>query len=143
MANIGPMIKTAAKVLTTSVAILSALKENPQVGEKAGEALEKVRSAANSRSPKQRFEAKLAAIETCADAVGTEFGQPAEAEKWRREAAALRVRADLVWNAGSGKQRRRDMKSINDRTTALLQKMNERLASLTAHDDRAEELNPA
>lgn len=131
MANLGTILKTAGSVLAASAAILATLKENPQLTEGATKALDKVKAATNSQNPKLRFEAKLAAIDACADAVEANFGDHEEASKWRREAAALRVRGDLTWHAHHGKQRRKAMRLLNEETTVVLAHINERLTQLT------------
>lgn len=131
MANLGMIIRTAGSVLAASAAILATIKENPQLAEGATKALDKVKSATNSQNPKLRFEAKLAAIDACADAVETNFGNVEEAGNWRREAAALRVRGDLTWNAHQGKERRAAMRGLNEETAQVLARINERLTQLT------------
>ncbi len=131
MANLGTILKTAGSVLAASAAILATLRENPQLTEGATKALNKVKAATDSQNPKLRFEAKLAAIDACADAVEANFGKNEEAGTWRREAAALRVRGDLTWNAHHGKQRRRSMRALNEETSTVLAHINERLAQLT------------
>lgn len=131
MANLGLILKTAGSVLAATAAVLTALKENPQLSKTATNALGKVRDAARSRNPKERFEAKLTAIDACATAVDTEFGRDAEAQTWRRQAAALRLRADLAWSTHRGKQRRTAMRTLNEETSTLLDQINHRLASLT------------
>lgn len=131
MANIVPVIKTALKVVTASAAVLKALDDNPRISEKAGDVLAKAKEAAASRSPKRRFEAKMTAIEACAEAAESEFGETERAEQWRKQASALRVRAELMWNAASGKQRRQQMRQINSETTALLDQINQQLMTLS------------
>lgn len=132
MANLGVILKTTGTVLAAAAAVLTALKENPQLADSATKALDKIKSAGRSRNPKERFEAKLAAIDACATAVETEFDRQDEAGRWRREAAALRMRVDLAWEAHRGKRRRRAMAELNDETATLLDHINERLAALTA-----------
>lgn len=131
MANLGVIIKTATSVLAASAAVLTLLKDNPELTESASKTLEKVKNATRSRNPKQRLEAKLEAVNTCATAVSTEFGREEEAGRWRREAAALRVRADLTWTAHSGKYRRQAMRELTEETATLLDHVNQRLATLT------------
>lgn len=131
MANLGLILKTAGSVVAATVAILNAVKENPHLGESATKAIDKLKSATNSENPRLRFEAKITAIQACADAVEKEFDRADEAAEWRRDAAALRVRGDLAWNANHGKARRRAMREINAETEELLSRMNERLVELT------------
>lgn len=131
MANLGTILKTAGSVLAASAAILATIRENPQLADGATRALDKVKAATNSQNPKLRFEAKLAAIDACADAVEANFGNNEEAARWRREAAALRVRGDLTWHAHHGKQRRKAMRALNEETSVVLAHINERLAQLT------------
>lgn len=132
MPNLGLIIKTAGSVLAASAAVLGALKENPQLADGATRALDKVRSAMDSQNPKLRLDAKLSAIEACASAVEVQFGKSEEAERWRAEAAALRVRGELAWAAHTGKQRRRRMKTLSAETAEVLDHINTRLTELTA-----------
>lgn len=75
MANPVSLIRTTTSVLAASAALLAALRDNPEIKGGIDQALTKIKSATDSRNPKLRFEAKLTAIETAADAVETEFGR--------------------------------------------------------------------
>ena len=132
MANLGVILKTAGSVIAATTAVLAALKENPQLADSATKALDKVKSAANSQNPRRRFDAKLSAIEACADAVAVQFGQQSEAEQWRTEAATLRMRAELAWTGHTGKQRRRRMKALNEETAEVLDRINHRLVEVAS-----------
>lgn len=136
MANVRVILKTAGSVLAATVTVLTALKENPQLSEGVSKALEKIKAAMSSRNPRVRFDAKITAIQACADAVEEEFQRTEEAAEWRRAAAALRMRGDLAWDARSGKARRLAMKAANAETEALLEKMNTRLVELAEQAQR-------
>lgn len=131
MASASTIIKAATSALAASAALLTALKENPQLADGAKTALEKIRSATDSQNPRLRFEAKIAAIEACADAVEVQFPGAAEVTEWREAAAALKLRGNLTWDANHGRRRKLEMRKLNDATTKLLERINARLAELT------------
>lgn len=130
MASASTIIKAATSVLAASAALITAFKDNPQLAGGAKSALDKIKQAANSNNPRVRFEAKLAAIEACADAVEAQFPGATEVTSWRRTAAALRVRGELIWQT-EGRRRRGAMKELTQETTELLSRINERLVQLT------------
>ena len=99
------ILKTTTAAVATTVTLVSALRENPQI-------------------------AKMAAIDTAADAVERAFPEATEPAGWHRHAQALRVRAELVWSANSGGNRRKAMKSLNAETAELLEQINARLTQL-------------
>ncbi len=125
------IIKAATSVLAASAALLTALRENPQLSEGAKSAVGKIRKALTSKNPKVRFEAKLTAIEACADAVEVQYPAAPEVTAWRQMASTLRVRGDLAWHAKQGKERKAALAELNDETTTLLAQINARLAELT------------
>lgn len=131
MANPVSLIRTTTSVLAASAALLAALRDNPEIKGGIDQALTKIKSATDSRNPKLRFEAKLTAIETAADAVETEFGRRDQAAEWRQASAALRMRGELIWHANEGRQRRKAMKALNSETTDLLERINTMLRTLT------------
>lgn len=130
MSKLGIFVKTAGGVIATSVALLTALRENPQIGEGIDAAIDKLKSATNSENPKLRFDAKIGAIEAAATAVEETFPDATEPEGWRRQAKALRMRGELAWNANRGKTRRKAMKALNTETGEVLAGVNSRLIEL-------------
>lgn len=130
MPSASTIIKAATSVLAASAALIGAFKDNPQLAGGAKTALDAIRRARDSNNPKLRFEAKLAAIEACADAVELQFPGAAEVASWRQTAAALRMRGELAWET-QGRRRRATMKALNRETADLLARINERLAQLT------------
>lgn len=130
MSKFSIFIKTAGGVIATSLALLTALRENPQISEGVDSAIEKLKSATNSQNPKLRFDAKIAAIEAAADAVESTFHDAGEPEGWRRQAKGLRMRGELAWNASEGRARRRAMKALNRETAEVLSGVNTRLIAL-------------
>ena len=82
MGKVGVFIKTASTILATSVALLTAMRENPQIAEGIDSAIDKLKKATNSQNPKLRFDAKLAAIVAAADAVEQTFPSAAEPAGW-------------------------------------------------------------
>ena len=130
MGKVGVFIKTASTILATSVALLTAMRENPQIAEGIDSAIEKLKKATNSQNPKLRFDAKLAAIVAAADAVEQSFPGAAEPSGWRRQAQALRVRGELAWHSNTGGHRRKAMKALNAETAEVLSQVNSRLIAL-------------
>lgn len=143
MANAGVILKAAGGVVATTVTILSALRENPQLADGLNKTIDKIKSATNSQNPKLRFEGKVKAIEACADAVDETFPGAPEPEIWRRKAKALQVRGELAWSANHGKARRKAMHALNEETASLLQGVNERLVAMTNDVHPHSELPPA
>ncbi|MFT3888043.1 MAG: hypothetical protein QM713_07780 [Arachnia sp.] len=132
MSKVGVYIKAASGVIATSVALLTALRENPQIGEGINSAIDKLKQATNSQNPKLRFDAKLAAIDAAADAVEQSFPEAREPAGWRRQAQALRVRGELAWHSNRGGARRKAMKALNAETSEVLAEVNARLIELQA-----------
>ena len=130
MGKVGVFIKTASTILATSVALLTAMRENPQIAEGIDSAIDKLKKATNSQNPKLRFDAKLAAIVAAADAVEQTFPNAAEPAGWRRQAQALRVRGELAWHSNTGGHRRKAMKALNAETAEVLSQVNARLIDL-------------
>ena len=130
MGKVGVFIKTASTILATSVALLTAMRENPQIAEGIDSAIDKLKKATNSQNPKLRFDAKLAAIVAAADAVEQTFPSAAEPAEWRRQAQALRVRGELAWHSNTGGHRRKAMKALNAETAEVLSQVNARLIDL-------------
>lgn len=132
MSKFSIFIKTAGGVIATSLALLTALRENPQIAEGVDSAIDKLKSATNSQNPKLRFDAKISAIEAAADAVENTFTDASEPAGWRRQAKGLRMRGELAWNASNGRTRRRAMKALNTETAEVLSGVNTRLIALQA-----------
>ena len=132
MSKISVFIKTATGVIATSIALLTALRENPQISETIDSAVEKLKTSTNSDNPRLRFDAKISAIEAVADAVDETFPTATEPEGWRRQAKALRMRGALAWDSNSGKARRKAMKHLNQETAEVLAGVNARLVELQA-----------
>lgn len=130
MGKVGVFIKTASTILATSVALLTAMRENPQIAEGIDSAIDKLKKATNSQNPKLRFDAKLAAIVAAADAVEQTFPSASEPAGWRRQAQALRVRGELAWHSNTGGHRRKAMKALNAETAEVLSQVNARLIDL-------------
>lgn len=131
MAKASTLIKTAGGIIGTTVTLLTALRENPQLSEGAKAAIDKVKELSNQENPKLRFDAKIKAIEACADAVEETFDGASEPEQWRERARSLRMRGELAWTANHGKQRRRAMRALNEETADFLEQVNGRLVEMT------------
>ncbi len=132
MSKFGVFVKAASGVIATSVALLTLLRENPQIGQGIDAAIEKLKTATNSDNPKLRFDAKIAAIEAAADAVELHFPTSAEPTRWRRQVQGLRMRGELAWNSNTGRAQRRAMKALNAETAEVLSTVNARLLDLQA-----------
>ena len=130
MGKVGVFIKTASTILATSAALLTAMRENPQIAEGIDSAIDKLKKATNSQNPKLRFDAKLAAIVAAAGAVEQTFPSAAEPAGGRRQAQALRVRGELAWHSNTGGHRRKAMKALNAETAEVLSQVNARLIDL-------------
>lgn len=141
MSKVSVFIKTAGGVIATTVTLVTALRENPQIAKSLDDLVGKIKQGADGSNPKRRFDTKLAAITTAADAVGLAFPEAVEPAGWRRQAEALRARGELVWGANSGGTRRKAMKALDAEVTELLTGINERLSqlqrALPADDPRA------
>lgn len=131
MANPLPVIKAATSALAASAALLAALKDAPKVTDAAKTTVDNIKSALRNRSAKVRFDAKIDAIEACADAVDEAFPGTEDAKVWRQKAASLRMRGELAWASRRGSQRRAAMRQLDDETAALLTTINERLTMLS------------
>lgn len=131
MANPVPVIKAATSALAASAALLAALKDAPKVTEAAKATVDNIKSALRNKSAKVRFDAKIDAIEACADAVDEAFPGTEDAKVWRQKAASLRMRGQLAWASRRGSQRRAAMRQLDDETATLLTTINERLAMLS------------
>lgn len=132
MGKVGVIIKAATGVVAATATLVTLLKDNPQLTEGVSSTVDKLKSATNSKNPKLRFDGRIKAIETCAEAVEENFPDLTEPEQWRRKAAALRMRGELAWSANSGKDRKKAMLSINEEVAVVLHEVNARLAELTA-----------
>ena len=130
MSKFTVFVKAAGGIIATSITLLAALRENPQVAEGIDSAIAKLQSATNSENPKLRFDAKLSAIEAAATAVTQAFPEAKEPEGWLRQAQALRMRGELAWGANTGQPRRKAMKALNAETAEVLSQVNTRLAEL-------------
>lgn len=132
MSKISAALKLASTAVATTAALLTVVRENPQLAAGVQAALDKVRNATARDKPKLRLDAKLEAIVAAADAV--EHLDPAspDPKQWRHRAGALRVRADLTWHASSGRTRSRAMKLLTAETAELLDQVNTALAQLQA-----------
>ncbi|WP_353082428.1 hypothetical protein [Tessaracoccus lapidicaptus] len=130
MSKLSLILKTAGGAVATTVTLVTALRENPEIAKSLDGLLGKLKEAATGDHPKRRFDAKMAAIDTAADAVAQAFPEAAEPAGWRRQAQALRVRGELAWSANRGAVRRKAMKSLDAETGELLQQINTRLAAL-------------
>lgn len=131
MANASTIIKAAGAVVATTVTILGALRDNPQLSEGFNATLNKIKSATNSENPKIRFDGKLTAIEACADAVEENFPDAVEPELWRALTKTLRMRGELAWSANEGGARKKAMKALTAEATEVLQQVNDHLVTLT------------
>lgn len=131
MGKVGTIVKAAGGVVAVTATLLGLLKENPQLSQGLNSTIDKIKSATNSDNPKLRFDGRIAAIETCANAVAENFPELPEPEQWRRKASALRLRGELAWNANSGKARKKAMSALNEETAAVLEAVNTRLTDLT------------
>lgn len=131
MANPVPVIKAATSALAASAALLAALKDAPKITEAAKATVDNIKSALRNKSAKVRFDAKIDAIEACADAVDEAFPGTEDAKVWRQKAASLRMRGQLAWASRRGSQRRVAMRQLDEETAALLATINERLAMLS------------
>ncbi len=131
MGKVGVFVKAAGGVIAATATLLALLKDNPQLTEGLTSTVDKVKSATNSSNPKLRFDGRIKAIETCADAVSENFPDLTEPEQWRRKASALRMRGELAWSANTGKARKQAMTGINEEVASVLQDVNARLAELT------------
>ena len=130
MSKLSLILKTAGGAVATTVTLVTALRENPEIAKSLDGLLGKLKEAAAGDHPKRRFDAKMAAIDTAADAVAQAFPEATEPAGWRRQAQALRVRGELAWSANRGAVRRKVMKSLDAETGELLQQINTRLAAL-------------
>ena len=97
MVNVGTIIKAAGGVVAATATLITLLKDNPQLSEGLNSTIEKIKSSTNSENPKIRFDGRIKAIETCADAVEESFPELTEPADWRRKASALRMRGELAW----------------------------------------------
>ncbi|WP_297749834.1 hypothetical protein [uncultured Tessaracoccus sp.] len=131
MANPVPVIKAATSALAASAALLAALKDAPKITEAAKATVDNIKSALRNKSAKVRFDAKIDAIEACADAVDEVFPGTEDARVWRQKAASLRMRGQLAWASRRGSQRRAAMRQLDEETADLLATINERLAMLS------------
>lgn len=132
MGKVGVIIKAATGVVAATATLISLLKDNPQLTDGFSSTVEKVKTATNSDNPKLRFDGRIKAIETCADAVNENFPELTEPTEWRRKASTLRVRGELAWNSNQGQARKKAMTALNAETAAVLEQVNERLAKLTS-----------
>lgn len=130
MSKLSLILKTAGGAVATTVTLVTALRENPEIAKSLDGLLGRLKEAAAGDQPKRRFDAKMAAIDTAADAVAQAFPEATEPAGWRRQAQALRVRGELAWSANRGAVRRKAMKSLDAETGELLQQINTRLAAL-------------
>lgn len=137
MANPLSFIKKATTVLTATATLFAMLRENLEIKHSLDSTIAKLKQAANSRSAKVRFDAKLLAIEAAADTAEKQFGATEQAADWRRAAAALRTRGELIWHANEGKQRRQGMKALMSETTALLDRINHELTNMSSLTQKA------
>lgn len=127
MSKFGTVVKTTTGIVTTTVALLAALRENPQIAQGVEEAVRKLKATANSENVKLRLDAKVTAIETAADAIALRFPEAAEPTRWRHTAEALRMRTNLAWGANTGLARRQALKALEAETSELLAAVNARL----------------
>ncbi len=131
MVKVGVIIKAATGVVAATATLVTLLKDNPQLTDGVSSTVDKIKSATNSENPKRRFDGRIQAIDTCADAVSSNFPDLTEPAEWRRKASALRVRGELAWNGNEGRARKKAMTALNDETASVLQDVNARLAELT------------
>lgn len=130
MSKFTTIIKATGGILATTAAILTAMRENPQIAQGIDSAVGKLKAATNSENPKLRFDAKLAAIDAAAKAVTELFPEASEPDGWRRQAKALRTRGELAWTTNRGNVRRKAMKALNAETAEVLASVNARLIAL-------------
>ncbi len=131
MSRVITFIKMAASIFAATSALLGAVRDNPQLSQGLSDAGQRLKQVANSRNPKLRLDAKLAAIDASAAALTEHFPEADEPREWQRRAAALRTRADLAWNANRGRDRKRAMSAVNGATNELLEAISARLTELT------------
>ncbi len=131
MVKVGVIIKAATGIVAATATLVSLLKDNPQLTTGFSSTVEKIKSSTNSDNPKIRFDGRIQAIDTCADAVAANFPELTEPAEWRRKASTLRVRGELAWNANQGKARKKAMAELNAETAVVLEQVNARLAQLT------------
>ena len=143
MGKVGVIIKAAGGIVAATATLISVMKENPQLSEGLNSTIDKIKSATNSENPKIRFDGRIKAIETCADAVAENFPDLAEPSDWRRKAAALRMRGELAWNANEGKRRKKAMLSLNAETASVLEEVNARLTALTEESQEPPVITPS
>ena len=136
-------MKAAGGIVAATATLISVMKENPQLSEGLNSTIDKIKSATNSENPKIRFDGRIKAIETCADAVAENFPDLAEPSDWRRKAAALRMRGELAWNANEGKRRKKAMLSLNAETASVLEEVNARLTALTEESQEPPVITPS
>ncbi|MGO1384793.1 MAG: hypothetical protein ACTHWA_03700 [Arachnia sp.] len=137
MVKVGVIIKAATGVVAATATLVSLLKDNPQLTDGFSSTVEKIKSATNSENPKLRFDGRIQAIETCADAVEANFPELTDPAEWRRRASTLRVRGELAWNANQGKSRKKAMTDLNAETARVLEGVNARLAQLSTPETEA------
>lgn len=138
MGKAGAIIKTTGAVIATTMTILTALRENPQLSDGVNTALDKLKAVTRTDNPKLRFDGKLAAIDACADAVEENFPEAPEPPVWRVRTKTLRMRGELAWNANEGKRRRQALKGLVSEATELLELVNARLTELATPADSLE-----
>ncbi|MEO7586953.1 MAG: hypothetical protein ABIS84_02890 [Arachnia sp.] len=143
MGKAGVIIKAAGGIVAGTATLLALLKDNPQLSEGLNSTIDKIKSATNSDNPKLRFDGRIKAIETCADAVAENFPELTEPEEWRRKATALRVRGELAWNANDGRARKKAMIALNAETATILEDVNRRLTELTEHTGHTPSIDPS
>ena len=124
------ILKTTTAAVATTVTLVSALRENPQIAKSLDDLVGKLQTVTDPNNPKLRFDAKMAAIDTAADAVERAFPEATEPAGWHRHAQALRVLGELIWGANSGGTRRKAMKALNAETAEVLSQVNARLIDL-------------
>ncbi len=134
MGKVGVIVKAATGIVAATTTVVTLLKDNPQLTEGFSSTVDKIKSATNSDNPKLRFDGRIQAIDTCADAVAANFPELTEPAEWRRKASTLRVRGELAWNANQGKARKKAMAELNAETAVVLEEVNARLAQLTTTD---------
>ncbi len=132
MSRVGVFLKAATGAIATTVTLVTALRENPEIAKSLDGLVTRVKETTDGDNPKRRFDTKMAAINTAADAVELAFPEATEPAGWRRQAQALRARGELIWGANAGATRRKAMKSLDAEVTELLDRINERLAQLQA-----------
>ncbi|WP_147453997.1 hypothetical protein [Tessaracoccus antarcticus] len=142
MGKVGTIVKAAGGIVAATATLLTVLKDNPQLSDGLNSTIDKIKSATNSDNPKLRFDGRIKAIETCADAVAENFPELTEPDEWRRKATALRVRGELAWNANEGKTRKKAMAALNAETATVLEEVNRRLTELTEQTGKAPSIDP-